>query len=91
MKTFLKDPDSTLDYGIDWGPWLEPVSDTITASTWTAESGIEIVDDAEFTTTRTVVWLRGGTAGETYTVTNQVTTAGGRIVDRSIKIKVREK
>lgn len=88
MDPFTKDPDAVLDYKIDWSSWLG--TDTITASSWTAEDGITI-DSNEFDDTETVVWLSGGTEGYRYVVTNHITTAGGREDDRSIKITLRQK
>ena len=87
-NTFVKDPNATLDYTISWPLWLD--GDTITTSSWTATTGITIASSSN-TTTAATVWLSGGTASTRYTVTNRVTTAGGRIDDRSIYINVREK
>jgi hypothetical protein len=84
---FLKDPDDVLDYKIDWETWLN--GDTITDSSWAADTGIT-VDSDESTTTQSVVWLSGGTAGTTYTVTNSIVTAAGREKDKSLSIVVRE-
>lgn len=85
---FFKDPDAVLDYAIDWSQWLD--DDTITTSTWGADEGIGI-DSDDMDTTRTSVWLSGGTAGTTYTVTNHITTAAGREDNRSIVIRCMEK
>ena len=81
------DPDSVLDYAQDWSAWLD--TDTITASTWTAPTGVT-VDSDSFTDTISTVWLSGGTVGESYIITNHITTTAGRQDDRSIKIKVKE-
>ena len=40
------------------------------------------------TTTETVQWLAGGTVGAVYQVVNQITTAGGRIAERTIEIRM---
>lgn len=81
----LKDPGSTLDYQIDWSQWLG--SDTIASSTWTVPAGL--TDHASSnTTTETVQWLAGGTVGAVYQVVNQITTAGGRIAERTIEIRM---
>jgi len=87
--SYIKDPDSVLDYAIDWGGWLSD-DDSITDSDWTATEGITIDSDS-FTDTVSKVWLSGGTAGESYIVTNHITTAAGRQDDRSIKIKCKER
>lgn len=71
-----KAPASTKDYGWDWSNWL--VSDTIAQSTWTADPGLTIGTAAyasTFTSTKSTVWLSGGVAGQSYKVTNQITTS----------------
>lgn len=97
MKTWpTKDPDDVADYVIDWygtaeepGPLLSD-TDTISASAWTFPAGLT-KDSDSFTTQHSLVWISGGTAGETYVVTNHITTAGGREFDQSVKIKVKDK
>ena len=86
--TFRKDPDAVLDYSINWATWLG--SDTISTSTWTVESGITKDSDTN-TTTATTIWLSAGTAGVTYSCTNEIATAGGRTANRTIDIKVSER
>jgi hypothetical protein len=83
--TIPKDPNAVLDYGWDWATWL--AGDTIVASTWIAPVGLVVESDA-FTDTTTSVWLSGGTQGVTYAVSNRITTAAGRIEDRSLAIQV---
>lgn len=85
MKTFLKDPDATLDYKVDWSDWLG--ADTISTSSFTVPSGITEDTSTNSTTTATV-WLSGGTVGERYKVINRIVTAGGRTADRTLYIKV---
>lgn len=85
---YLKDPSARLDYQIDWSAWLD--TDTIATSEWTVPTGLTKYSDS-FTANSAIVWIEGGTAGEEYPVTNQITTTGGRIDQRSIKIVVRER
>lgn len=84
MKIFPKDSDAVLDYAINWSAWLD--GDSIVASTWTCETGITI-DSDDFDASSTLLWLSGGTAGESYLVTNHIVTAAGREDDRSIMIR----
>ena len=86
--TFVKDPSERLDYQEDWSDWLD--SDTISSSIWSVPTGLTQYGSATSTTTVATIWLSGGTHGQEYLVTNTVTTAGGRIGERSIKILVRE-
>lgn len=88
MRQFEKDPDAILDYTVDWSRWLG--TDTIATSQWTVPAGMTQVS-ATNTPTSATVWLSGGTAGQAYTVTNRITTAGGRTDERSIVINVRER
>ncbi len=86
--TFTKDPNAVLDYSVDWSRWLD--GDTIATSAWTVPAGLTKVSDAN-TTTKTTAWLSGGTADQSYTVTNRITTTGGRTEDRSFIVKVEER
>jgi hypothetical protein len=85
MNFILKDPQAELDYGFDWGSWLD--GDTIADSIWIADSGITVESDV-FTDTTTTVWLSGGTLGCAYNVTNRITTAAGRTDDRTLLVQV---
>ena len=63
--TFIKDPDAVLDYSVDWSKWL--AGDQIQTSSWSvSDPALEAADDSN-TTTRAVVWLAGGVAGQSYT------------------------
>jgi len=83
--TFTKDPDAILDYSVDWAKWL--AGDQINTSDWTVPVGLTKTLDAT-TATKATVWLSGGAAGQSYTVTNRITTTGGRTEDRSFIVKV---
>lgn len=88
MSRFNKDPDARLDYMVDWTSWLD--GDTITNSVWVVPDGI--TDEADtFTDTTATIWLSGGSLGSSYEVVNRITTAAGRIDDRTITIKIRQK
>ena len=88
MFNATKDPQSTLDYVVDWSSWLG--ADTIASVAWTVETGITQASTTNTTTTATI-WLSGGEAGTEYTVTCRVTTAAGRIDERSIVVKVAQR
>ncbi|MCC6394787.1 MAG: hypothetical protein IT167_29610 [Bryobacterales bacterium] len=86
--TFTKDPNAVLDYSIDWTRWL--AEDQIVASEWIVESGLTKMADSK-TAASATLWLSGGTAGQSYIVTNRITTAAGRTEDRSFTIRVEER
>jgi len=82
-----KSPGETLDYSFDWSQAL--AGDTITGSSW-ALSDSSLVDDHDsFTSTSTTVWLKGGTNNANYSLTNTITTAGGRIFDQVALLLIR--
>lgn len=83
IQTFQKDPNDTLDYVIDWSAWLG--TDTISSSTFAVPSGLNKNSDSHTDTTATV-WISGGYVGQSYTITNQIVTAGARTVERSFQI-----
>ncbi len=83
-----KDPDEYLDYGIDWSARVG--SDQIVGSDWDIPDPL-VGSVFEATNTFTSLWLAGGEVGKTYTITNHVTTAGGRLMDQSVKLKIQTK
>ena len=92
LKEFAKDPDSKLDYTLDWSKWLG--SDTVTVSVWILEPADGNLTDSapsvDAAGKRTTVWLEAGAVGS-YRVTNRVTTAAGRIADRSFTLVIAER
>lgn len=84
-----KDPQATLDYPFDWSAYLAPLSDSLVTATFTASSGT-ITDDTLVDAIATA-WVSGGVVGTTITLTCHITTLGGRIDERSVFIKIRER
>ena len=91
MWFITKDPSAVLDFGFDWTAegWLA-TGETITASTWSVPTGLTVAS-TPFSTTQTVVWLSGGTAGTDYVITNHIVTSQGRTDERSMTIWVRNR
>lgn len=87
-----KDPDEVLDYELDWSTRLA-TGDTITASSWSIATGDEelVIGETSFTDSTTTLWLSGGTLSTTYKVLNRVTTAQGRVHDKTTYLRIREK
>ena len=82
-----KDPSGVKDYVFDWAAWLG--SDTISTATVTVETGITLASTVT-TATNVTAWLSGGTAGQTYAINCQVTTAGGRTEQQTMYVPVRQ-
>lgn len=93
MTYYLKDPQSRVDYAMDWASdYLD--GQTIAASLWQVDpdeaDGI-FVDAASHDLTRSAVTLSGGIPGHVYRITNRVTFSDGRRDDRSILLRVEDR
>lgn len=85
-----KDTDEVLDYMVDWSDRLD--SDAIASSAWTVPSGItQNSNEFDASGGTTTIWLSGGTTGETYELVNRITTAAGRTMDQTIRLKIADK
>lgn len=82
-----KSPGETLDYTINWG--LPLAGDTITGSSWTISDSSLVDNHDSFTSTSATIWLEGGTNNANYSLTNTITTAGGRTFDQIVLLSVR--
>lgn len=95
-----KDPNAVLDYHVCWQDWL--AGDTIASAAWTVPVGLtkdsQSINSGAVTIDGTshpansvaTVWLSGGTAGQEYSVVCRVTTAAGRINDRTFRVRMVE-
>lgn len=101
MPTWIKDPAARLDYVRDWGSddlaeakrWLAD-DDTIATSTWVITAGPDdalVLDDDSHDDKTATVWIEGGTLGGRYTLTNGITTAGGRTDERDVYVVIRNR
>lgn len=92
--SIYKDPSAKLDYTFDWSAWLTAISDTIASQVATVIGDGVLTIGAPATsntTTAVTVWANGGTNGQTYLITCKITTAGGRIDERTIVINVKDR
>jgi hypothetical protein len=90
LRTLKKDPDANLDYAIDWSEWLSS-ADVVVTSTFAISPAGLTAGITHNDGLKTSIWLSGGSAGVTYTVTNHVVTEDGRTDDRSFEIVVVER
>jgi len=93
MTFLLKDPDSVLDYLIDWG--AEYLGDDLLAeSDWSVapdEAGGVTIAGSDFDATTSTVKAGGGLPGRIYRLINEVVTASGRVDSRSIVLRVEKR
>jgi hypothetical protein len=90
-----KDPQATLDYSVDWSDWLVG-ADTIATSTWIL--GTFTGDAAPLVNTATAsangiatIFIRGGTDGKIYRITNRITTGSGLTDERYFRLVIKDK
>lgn len=91
MANFIKDPDSALDFSVDWSDWLTD-GETIAASSWESLDDLTI-DVSTFTSSLATAWLSGGTVNTVCRLVNTITTnaSPARIDQRTITISIRER
>lgn len=92
MSFYLKDPQSRVDYSIDWAGYLD--GQTIAASSWSTlpdEADGIAVEEASFDLNRTAARIGGGIVGHCYTVSNRVTLSDGSSDERSITLRVEQR
>lgn len=89
---YTHDPSATLDYYIDWSPWLA-TGETITTATWTYTSALAatVTITPIASTTKPGVWVSGATLGDRITLTCHATTSAARQDDRSLVLAVRDR
>jgi hypothetical protein len=85
-----KDTNEVLDYTINMAAELSRVSDTLSSVVWTVPAGLVNVAQSN-TTTAATVKLGGGTLGAEYEVSAQMTTAGGRVYNRTFRLQIKDK
>lgn len=81
-----KHPGASLDYLIDWTPWLG--TDTIVTSAWDVPAGLTNAGESH-TATDATLWIAEGVDGVTYKVVNSITTSIGREEKKALIIKIR--
>jgi hypothetical protein len=104
LKWPNKDPDEILDYSIDWSRFLG--TDTIDSVTWFVNdadgvktqlsaagpliNGIQLISTTN-TSTVTTAYLGSGTENVQYLFHCRITTTAGLTVERSVRLRVRNK
>lgn len=83
---FDKDPDTAEDWIFDWSQFLTS-GETITSSVFFAVAGLTVTAQATVGAVTRVV-LADGVLGQTYLVTNRITTSTGRSPDRSFRVRI---
>ncbi len=95
MAYLLIDPQETLDYTCDWGPFLDEggsPSDVIATSSWSVAPQIGSpqapdLSDSTNTARTATIKVTNATLGQIYRLSNRITTNQGRTAERSITLR----
>jgi hypothetical protein len=87
--SIIKDPSENLDYSFDWTSWLSEPADTIATAVF-AVTGATLGTTSN-TTTLATAFVSGGEINTTATLTCTITTAQGRIAQRSVYLKIKDR
>lgn len=93
MTMMVKDPDTRIDFEIDWA-LAYPDGQAVVASVWMVvpvEEGGLSVAAAAYDLMQATATLAGGVAGHVYRLTNRVTLSDGQIDERSAVVRVEER
>lgn len=93
MKAVVKDPSERLDFVLDLINIMTIDEDTISAhdvALPATPTGLTL-DTDQHTDTEVIAWLSAGTAGSDYPVVFQATTIGGRVHERTLLVRVRNR
>lgn len=86
-----KDPSAVLDHGMDWSTWLDD-GETIAGQPSVVASPAGLTISAVSQANGIVSWrVSGGTLGQDYIATCRITTSLGRIDERSVRYRVRDR
>lgn len=98
LRSFVKDPYSTLPFSIDWTAWLADLTgETIDTAVWTVEYPIDpaptlTIESSSISGAVCTVILSDGEDGTDYIVQCRITTTPSLYVDdRSITIQARDR
>ena len=93
LASYQQGSREILDYAIDWATVLTAESDTASSSVWHVESGSATLGNnsngapsPSLSQGKATVWVVGGTIGDKYSLSNVLTTTGGRKFEASILI-----
>jgi len=92
-RTFRKDPDSLLDYKIDWDEWIgtdQIVSAIgITDAVASAQvSGLRVASVSLSGDAAVIIWLSGGVLDNEYHVAGRIWTSAGRRNDECFTVVI---
>lgn len=91
MKSWApKDPNDVDKRWVSWAAALDD-AETVTASDFSVVEGDVVINSESLISPVATVWLSGGTSGASCVLLNRVTTSGGRTLDQSVRIRIKDR
>jgi hypothetical protein len=81
----VKTPTEVVRYDIDWSNFLG--AETISTSAWAAQTGVTLGTTTNTTKIASAI-ISSGTAGQSYKITNTITTSGGQTFVRGFELRL---
>lgn len=85
--TTTQDPAARLDYSWDWTDLLDD-GDTVVTATVTVVVGTVTATSVTIASPHVTAWVAGGALGETAAIVCHVTTAAGRVDERTLRLYI---
>ena len=91
FPTYDHDPDAFLDYHVDWTDWLPP-GDTLASVQIVPAPDVDVASSG-ITSSVSYAWvsLTAPVVGQKYNLTHRITSAQGRIDDRTQTLVCKER
>ena len=89
--SYVKDPDSVLDFGFNWTDWLKEGGEDTIETYFLYPYGDITIDSHSEDTGIVTMWLSGGKVGTTCRIICRVVTSNGRTEDQTMEIRIRNK
>ncbi len=87
--TITRDPDAVLDYTVDFTDWVDAMADSLASHTASVVGCTVGPLGSYISGKKVIVWISGGVVGTPASATVRVTTAAGRVDDRTIHFKIK--
>jgi hypothetical protein len=90
LGVVIQQPSDSLDYDLDFSKWIGTSGDVVASTAVTSNPVGLFVSAIVASPTRVKVWVSGGADGDEYSVEITTTTAGGRIKQDELAVRILE-
>lgn len=87
LGALIKSADDRRDVDVSFEQWL-PEGDVIMSATADSDKDDLVIEAVQLFDSTVKIWMSGGVAGKSYTVSIAVTTAEGRVKSACLRVRV---